>query len=107
MESVCYGKLYKLRDTLKRGDENKTAMENMDSRTQHFAKTMSHIQHIYPKSTLAYQKRMNQDLVERSKNNPMQMITLMDGRQERSREEIEQKRLRELPNRQQSYKSVI
>lgn len=82
-------------------------MENMDSFTAHIAKTINHMGTIFPQATLHYRKRVNKDFNERANKNPFKIMSLMDGRLEKGREDTERKKLEADPTLKRSYKSVI
>ncbi len=46
-------------------------MEKTDRKTEFLAKTIDHMQKIYPLGTLEIHKKINQNLNERTDNNPL------------------------------------
>lgn len=82
MTDRAYTKLFALREKLHHENQKKLQIENMDHNTQYLAKTVNHMQTIFPSSTLIYQKRANKLFNEKAKNNPFKIISLADGRRE-------------------------
>ena len=78
----AYEKLFTLREKLLNEHEKRNKIELMDPNTAFQAKTVNHMQTIFPSSTLNYQKRANKILKEKAKNNPFKIISLADGRRE-------------------------
>lgn len=67
----------------------KKKVELMDYQTANLAKTMNHMQQIYPMSTLSLQKKLNKNYTEKASGNSLKIMTLMNGENERLREETE------------------
>lgn len=77
----------------------------MDIKTRSLAQTLNHMNNIYPLSNLSLKKKFNNAYNERSENNSTKILTLMNGGQEKLREDTE-KMLRQA-NSNPSYKSKI
>ena len=51
MEKDAYAKMFKFRDKLKAENNKRKIIEDMDKGSKYLAKTVNHIQTIYPKAT--------------------------------------------------------
>ena len=71
----------------------------MNARTKHLACTMNHMKEIYPKANLTCQKKFKSNLTERTNNNAMKVISMMAGRLEKKREEVEDMKCKADPYR--------
>ena len=107
MENAVYGKLQKLREKLQAQNQMKRKVELMDYQTANLARTMNHMQQIYPLSNLSMQKKMNRNYNEKANGNALKIMALMNGENERLREETEVKLRQERKAAKQSFKSVI
>lgn len=91
LERAAYTKLHKLREKLQSQNHMKKKVELMDYQTANLANTMNHMQQIYPLSTLSLQKKLNKNYTEKANGNSLKIMTLMNGENERLREETEMK----------------
>mmetsp|Transcript_16737 Transcript_16737/g.25797 ORF Transcript_16737/g.25797 Transcript_16737/m.25797 type:complete len:130 (-) Transcript_16737:967-1356(-) len=106
METNTYEKLYAMRDKFAEEIDLKKTVEHQDKRTATLPKTVNHIKKIYPASTLSMQKKFNKGFYEKSQGNAFQLMSLMDGRLEKAREDTEMALMKDKGGKQ-SFKSKI
>lgn len=103
MEDRAYAKLETFNNKLKTENEKRTRIESMDTGSKYLAKTMHHMQNIYPAATLQTQKKINAIFNKKAEGNPFKIVTLMEGRLESKINKLEPGAHQERSN----YKTVM
>ena len=86
MEKNAFTKLFKMREMLKNENQIRKELEGRDRGSKYLAKTVNHMQNIYPIATLQTQKKISQIYNKKADGNPFKIVTLREGRLESKRE---------------------